>query len=72
MAVKTSGGLIGAAALLFAFIVTRLGCPIDERLHILTWHVLPMVGGTVLSVLVGVALLPRRGGKRCRPGMGQR
>ncbi len=72
LAVGTSGGLIGAAALLFAFTVTRLGCPIDERLHILTWHVLPILGGTALSVLVGVTLSPRTGGKRYRPERGRR
>jgi len=63
LAGATSGGLIGAAALLFTFSVTRLRCPIDEGLHILTWHVLPIIVGTVLSVLVGIAFLPRRRAK---------
>ncbi len=72
LAAGTSGGLIGAAALLFAFTVTRLGCPIDERLHILTWHVLPILGGTALSVLLGVILSPRTGEKPYCPERGRR
>jgi hypothetical protein len=63
LAGATSGGLIGAAALLFTFSVTRLRCPVDDGLHILTWHVLPILVGTALSVLVGMALLPRRRAK---------
>jgi len=63
LAGATSGGLIGAAALLCTFSVTRLRCPIDDGLHILTWHVLPIIVGTALSVLVGIALLPRRRAK---------
>jgi len=63
LASATSGGLIGAAALLFTFSVTRLRCPIDECLHILTWHVLPIIVGTIISVLVGFAFLPRRRAK---------
>jgi hypothetical protein len=30
----------------FAFTATRLGCPIDTPLHLLTWHVLPVAIGT--------------------------
>jgi hypothetical protein len=38
-----AGALIGAAALLFSFAVMRLGCRIDDPLHIITWHLMPAV-----------------------------
>lgn len=59
LAVKTTGGFIGAAALLFSFAITRVGCPIDERLHLFTWHLMPAMIGIGLSVLAGTAWLRR-------------
>jgi hypothetical protein len=47
----------GAAALLFAFALMRIGCPIDEPLHVLTWHLLPALVLTALSGLAGSAWL---------------
>lgn len=52
-AVKTAGGLIGAAAFCFAFTASRLGCAIDSPSHLLVWHVLPIVAGTVVSLRAG-------------------
>jgi hypothetical protein len=52
-----AGGLTGAAALLFAFALMRIGCPIDEPLHVLTWHLLPALALTALSALAGAAWL---------------
>jgi hypothetical protein len=56
----TAGGLVGLAAFSFAFAATRLGCPIDSPLHLLTWHVLPIAVGTCVSALVGIAWLQSR------------
>jgi hypothetical protein len=52
-----AGGLIGAGAFSFAFVATRLGCPIDNSLHILTWHVMPVAAGAILSLFAGFAWL---------------
>ena len=56
---NTEGALIGAAAFSFAFAASRLGCPIDNRLHILVWHVLPVFVATLLSIRAGAAWLQR-------------
>jgi hypothetical protein len=55
-----AGALIGAAAFSFAFAATRLGCPIDDSLHLLAWHVLPVAAGTALSIAAGKSLRPHR------------
>lgn len=57
---KTAGGLIGVAAFCFSFAATRLGCPIDNSLHVLVWHMLPVALGAVLSLLAGAAWLRQR------------
>lgn len=55
-----SGGLAAAAAFLFAFAIARIGCPIDDGLHLLLWHLLlPMGLGMLLSVYAGVRFLPK-------------
>jgi hypothetical protein len=51
------GALIGAAALLFSFALMRIDCPIDEPLHLVTWHLLPALGMTALSALAGAGWL---------------
>jgi hypothetical protein len=43
----------------FAFAATRLGCPIDTPLHLLTWHVLPVAIGTFSRPLLGAAWLQK-------------
>jgi hypothetical protein len=48
-----SGLLAGAGASFFSFAMLRLKCPIDEPLHILTWHLLPALALTALSTLAG-------------------
>jgi hypothetical protein len=48
-----SGLLVGGGALLFSFAVMRIACPIDEPLHLLTWHLLPVLIVIVLSTVVG-------------------
>jgi len=58
-----AGVLIGGAALVMASLLMRLACPLDERLHLLVWHGLPVVGGTLLSAGAGLAWLRHwRGG----------
>lgn len=55
-----SGGLAAAAAFLFAFAIARIGCPIDDGLHLLLWHLLLPLGlGMLLSVYAGVRFLPK-------------
>jgi hypothetical protein len=48
-----SGLLVGAGALFFSFAMMRIACPIDEPLHVLTWHLLPAVALIALSTLAG-------------------
>ncbi len=47
------GGARGASLLM------RVDCPLDERLHLLVWHALPVAGGTLLSALIGLGWLRR-------------
>jgi hypothetical protein len=61
-----AGALTGAAALLFAFALMRIGCPIDEPLHLVTWHLLPALVLTAFSALAGAVWLRFR--PRARPG----
>lgn len=56
----TTGALAGAAALLFSFALLRVACPIDERMHLMVWHLMPVLIGTALSACVGAAILRRR------------
>lgn len=55
-----TGLLIGGAAMLSSFALMRLGCPIDERLHLITWHLMPALAVAALSALAGAAWLPFR------------
>jgi RNA polymerase sigma factor (sigma-70 family) len=48
-----SGLWAGAGALLFAFAMMRLLCPIDEPLHVIAWHLLPALAAIALSVVAG-------------------
>jgi hypothetical protein len=52
-----SGLLVGAGALLFSLAVMRIACPIDEPLHLLTWHLLPTLAVIALSALAGATWL---------------
>ena len=57
MSGQLSGWLIGAGALSFSFAAMRLACPIDERLHLLIWHLLPALLLTALSAIAGAMWL---------------
>jgi hypothetical protein len=61
-----SGLLVGAGALLFSFAAMRITCPIDEPLHLLTWHLLPALVVITLSTLAGAAWLRFRPRSRHR------
>ncbi|MBV8453485.1 MAG: DUF1109 family protein [Deltaproteobacteria bacterium] len=65
-----SGLLAGAGALLFSFAVMRIVCPVDEPLHLLTWHLLPALAVITLSTLAGAKWLrfrPRRHNRAPHP-----
>ncbi len=68
MSARLSGLLVGAAASFFSFATLRLECPIDEPLHILTWHLLPALALIALSTLGGGTWLRFRSrGRRREP-----
>ena len=48
-----AGSMVGAAAMLFSFAIMRLGCPLDDPLHLVTWHLGPVVLVTILSAFAG-------------------
>lgn len=52
-----AGMWVGAGALSFAFAMMRIACPIDEPLHLITWHFLPALAAITLSALAGRAWL---------------
>jgi len=54
---SATGLFAGAAALFFAFALMRLKCPIDEPLHLVTWHLLPALVLTALSAAAGAVSL---------------
>jgi len=61
---RLSGSLIGAGAMFFSFALMRIACPIDEPLHLLTWHLLPAFALIALSTWAGAVWLRFR---RCAP-----
>jgi hypothetical protein len=48
-----SGVYVGAGALFFSFALMRIACPIDEPLHVITFHLLPALAVIALSALAG-------------------
>ena len=57
MRAGAAGLAVGAAAALLSFALMRLQCPNDERLHLLTWHLLPALLIAALSALAGMLWL---------------
>jgi hypothetical protein len=53
------GVCAGAAAFLFAAAAVRIACPIDEALHLLTWHAMPVALAAALSGVAGARWLDR-------------
>lgn len=56
----TEGTLVGIAAFAFSFVISRMGCPIDDLSHVLLWHALPAALGAAASVLAGAYWLQDR------------
>ena len=54
-----TGAHAGAAAFVIGAVAVRVACPIDDPLHVLTWHMTPVVGWTALSAAVGSVWLMR-------------
>jgi len=59
LAPARAGALAGGAAFLMAALLMRVDCPLDERLHLLVWHALPVAGGAGLSAAIGFVWLRR-------------
>ena len=59
MAGALDGALVGAGAFLYSFALMRVDCPIDEPLHLLTWHLAPALAGIALSAGIGAVFLRR-------------
>ncbi len=59
---RAAGAMVGASAMLFSFAIMRIACPIDEPLHLITWHLGPVIAVTLISTLAGAFWLrfPRR------------
>jgi hypothetical protein len=59
---RAAGAMVGASAMLFSFAIMRIVCPIDEPLHLVTWHLGPAIAVTLISTLAGAFWLrfPRR------------
>ena len=65
-----TGTYAGVAALLFAVAAVRIACPIDEKLHLLAWHTMPIVIGATLSGVAGARWLEARTAIRAIPAGG--
>jgi hypothetical protein len=48
-----AGALAGGAAAVLAFLLLRLRCPVDELLHVVVWHALPVVAAGVACTALG-------------------
>jgi len=62
-----SGMLVGGGAMLFSFAVMRVECPVDEPLHLFTWHVAPAVLLIMVSTFIGGWLLRFRPSLKLTP-----
>lgn len=63
-----AGALAGGAAAVLAFLLLRLRCPVDDLLHVLVWHALPVVVTGVTCTAIGSWWLRRwRRAHRPRP-----
>jgi hypothetical protein len=65
---RFSGLFVGAGALLFSLAAMRIACPIDEPLHLHSWHLLPLLVVITLSTLAGAAWLRFRPRTRLAAG----
>ncbi|HYY05649.1 MAG TPA: NrsF family protein, partial [Candidatus Limnocylindria bacterium] len=69
LAPASAGALAGAGALLASAAAMRIACPVDDPLHLIAWHMVPILLGVALSAFAGAAWLgrwwlrPSRGGR---------
>ena len=63
LAGAAAGALSGAAAFVLAFGIMRAACPMDELLHLVVWHGVPVLVGVAVSALVGFLWLSRWGAR---------
>ena len=49
---RRTGAMVAGAALLFTFAIQRGGCPLDDRQHLMVWHLL--APGTIL---IGISVI---------------
>lgn len=54
-----AGLLAGMGPLTTAAVIMRLMCPVEERLHVVLWHDLPVLLGFGVSVTIGVTIIAR-------------
>jgi len=54
-----AGALAGGGAFLTAAFLMRIDCRLDEPLHLLVWHALPVAAGVGLSAVIGLVWLRR-------------
>ncbi|HYR96809.1 MAG TPA: NrsF family protein [Candidatus Binatus sp.] len=54
-----TGAQAGGAAFAIGAVAVRVACPIDDPLHVLTWHMAPVLVWTALSAAVGSVWLMR-------------
>jgi len=52
-----AGLVAGAAGFLLGFTLMRLMCPVDEGLHMMVWHAMPVALGTIVSAGAGALAL---------------
>ena len=56
---RVTGAHAGGAAFLIGTAAVRVACPIDDPLHVLTWHMAPVIVWTAVSAAVGSVWLVR-------------
>jgi hypothetical protein len=56
---RVAGAYAGGAAVFVGAAAVRVACPIDDPLHLLSGHMLPVVLWSALSAIAGVAWLTR-------------
>jgi hypothetical protein len=64
--VARAGLLAGGAGWLLAYLFVRLTCPLEEALHLWTWHLAPAVAAAGGAAALGAVWLDRW--KRTRHG----
>ncbi len=59
LAPRTAAALAGAAAVLLTAAVLRTACPIEERWHLIVWHLAPVSVAAAVSAALAAAWLRR-------------